>query len=73
MVSPKYFWLAVGLVGATVVMAGDSRTWTDVSGKFNVEAEMISLSEGNVILRSTLGKETTVPLEKLSKADREYV
>jgi len=73
MVSPKYFWLAVGLVSATVVMAGDSRTWTDVSGKFNVEAEMISLSEGNVILRSTLGKETTVPLEKLSKADREYV
>ncbi len=51
----------------------DARTWTDKTGKFRVEAELIGVKEGAVRLKKTGGGEITVPLEKLSEADRAFV
>jgi thiol-disulfide isomerase/thioredoxin len=49
------------------------RTWTDSSGKYRVEAELISQSEREVVIRNSDGKEKTVSKDRLSKADLEYL
>lgn len=47
------------------------RTWTDNTGKFKIEAEFVGLADGNVTLRRKKdGKEITLPLARLSPADR---
>ena len=51
-------------------MNGEMRTWTDVSGKFKTEAQFVDLVDGNVQLKKSDGKITTLPLKKLSEADR---
>lgn len=53
--------------------ASTSRTWRDVSGKFSVIAEFKGFEQGKVKLRKTDGSEISVPLEKLSQADRDWV
>lgn len=49
------------------------RTWTDSSGKFSVEAQFVSLTDGVVTLKRKDGKEVRMMLDKLSKADVEIV
>jgi len=48
------------------------RTWTAVNGK-EVEAELVSNSDGQVTLKLKSGKVFKVPLNKLSKADQEFL
>ncbi len=49
------------------------RTWTDASGKYQIEAAMIKFSAGKVHLQKTDGKAAAVSVGKLSKADQRYV
>jgi hypothetical protein len=49
------------------------RTWTDNTGSFKVSAEFVSFGNGKVKLRKQDGNEVTVPLERLSTADVEFV
>jgi hypothetical protein len=49
------------------------RQWQDLSGTFEIEASIISVKDYKVSLKKTDGKEITVPLEKLSEDDQEYV
>lgn len=51
----------------------NSRLWKDKSGKFQVEAEFVSFSDGKVTILKTSGSQVTVPLEILSERDVEYV
>ena len=48
------------------------RTWTAVNGK-EVEAEFVSNSDGQVSLKMKSGKVFEVSLNKLSKADQEFL
>lgn len=48
----------------------DSRTWTDSTGKFSVEAELISFDGGQVVLRTAAGKEIKIALDRLCKEDQ---
>lgn len=48
-----------------------ARTWTDVRGR-TVEAELLRVESGNPVV-SLNGKEVTLPTEKLSTADQEFV
>ena len=48
------------------------RTWTAVNGK-EVEAELVSNSDGQVTLKLKSGKVFRVPLNKLSKSDQEFL
>jgi hypothetical protein len=48
------------------------RTWTDVTGEFRIEAEFVRIRGDEVVLRRADKKEMTLPLAKLSPADREY-
>lgn len=50
----------------------NSRLWKDKSGKFQVEAEFVSLIDGKVTILKATGSEVTVPLEILSERDIEY-
>lgn len=50
-----------------------ARTWTDNTGKYAVEAELVEVRDGNVHLRKTDGSVVSVPLERLSAADRRYL
>ncbi len=66
----------VALVSLLLVVGSepcDARTWTDDSGVFTVEAELVEIVGDRVRLQRTNGKVITVPLEKLSDADRRYL
>jgi hypothetical protein len=64
------------LVWACLVAFGQAevREWADSTGKFRTKAEFVSLEDGKVTLRKP-GSDKTVslPLERLSDADQEYV
>ena len=77
---PACVWIPVLLlallaspVATRAAETATTRTWTDVSGKFSREAEFVKLEDGKVVLRAAGGKETSIPLEKLSPQDREWV
>jgi thiol-disulfide isomerase/thioredoxin len=59
------------VVGAAAF--GEVRTWTDASGKFSVDAELVGVDGGQVTLRSSDGKTLAVPLSRLSAADRRHL
>jgi len=49
------------------------RTWTDKSGRFTVEAELLEVTDGIVFLRRADGKKLKLPATKLSAKDRGYL
>jgi hypothetical protein len=49
------------------------RTWTDPSGTFRVEAAFVESKGGKVTLKKKDGTVLSVPLEKLSDSDQQYV
>jgi hypothetical protein len=51
----------------------ETRTWSDLTGKFKIDASFISLVDGKVNLRRADGKTLSVPLDKLSTADQAFV
>ncbi len=51
----------------------ETRTWTDSSGQFKIEAEFESYAEGSVTLKKQDGETITVPMTKLSRADQTWV
>lgn len=67
------FALLIGVVVLATGAATQTRTWSDSSGKFSVEAELVEVKDGKVVLKKADGSELTVPLAKLSAADREFL
>ena len=69
------------LMGCTVLLItvafradnASAREWTDITGAFRIEAELVEYKDGVVRLRKTDGSIVSVPLAKLSKADQNYV
>ena len=68
-------WIALALAAAScgTALAAESRTWTDKSGKFTITAELIAVQDGNVVLRQADGSQLTIPIKRLSAADRDLV
>jgi hypothetical protein len=58
------------LVGSSVVAA---RTWTDRSGKYSVEAELVDFKDGKAILRCADGRVVSIRAAQLSAADQKYI
>lgn len=52
---------------------GEKRIWRDASGRHEIEAELLELKGGEVRLQTSQGKRLSVPLEKLSREDQQYV
>lgn len=72
---PLKLLLIVLTLAITVHGAEDSafRTWSDASGSFKLEAQLVKLAGDSVTLRRKDGKEITLPLAKLSKGDQEFL
>lgn len=51
----------------------ETRLWKDVSGSFQVRARFLDATADKVRLQKADGREISVPLSKLSPADRDYV
>lgn len=51
----------------------EAREWTDSTGKYRVEAELVDFKDGSVHLRKKNGQVLLVPLEKLSLENRQFV
>lgn len=49
------------------------RPWIDNSGQYRVQGRLILILDGKVRLLKETGRTTTVPLDRLSEADRAYV
>ena len=58
------------LIGS--VCNAELRTWTSIVGT-KVEAELVSLTGNQVTLKTKAGKTLKLPLNKLSKADQEFL
>ena len=48
------------------------RTWSDASGRFNVEAKLLAVDGVQATLRRRDGRTVSVPIERLAPADRAY-
>ena len=64
--------MASALMSASA-MGAESRTWKDATGKFSVQATLFYHDASQVVLEKSDGKTVTVPLSKLSAADRAYL
>lgn len=65
-------WLAVPLF-ALFARDAFARKWTDATGQFSVEADLLEVKDGTVVLRKTNGQTIAVPIVKLSDEDQRYV
>ncbi len=50
-----------------------ARTWTDRSGKFTLEAELVTVKEGGAYLEDAKGSVRKIPFDKLCEADLQYL
>lgn len=65
--------VGIGVVMAATVRAEDIRTWADATGRFELRAKLVSVEGGNAILLREDGQKMTIAVDKLSKADQEYL
>jgi tetratricopeptide (TPR) repeat protein len=63
-------WFSVLTLSGGACFAGEVRTWTDKSGKHQIEAELLAVSGGHATLRKVDGKTLRVAIDRLSEADR---
>ena len=64
--------LICGLLVAAAPAAW-TRKWTDNTGKFSVEAELVEVKGDKFLLKKPDGSVVTVPIARLSEADRRHV
>ena len=55
------------------VAASEYRVWTDNTGKFFIDAALMSVDDGSVTLRKRDGETLAFPSERLSKADQAWI
>ena len=63
-------WACVSLTLTTSI---EARVWTDTTGKYTIEADLIGFDDEQVILKRADKELGAFPLDKLSEKDREYL
>ena len=66
-------YLSIITSAVSVSYGNGLRTWTDSSGKYTVEAELVSQSDGQIILKSSDGKIRRVAKNRLCRKDLDYL
>ena len=61
------------LVACVSSSIAEGRTWKDTTGKFSVEAELVEQTDQAVVLKRADGSTITVPIARLSDADRQFL
>jgi uncharacterized protein (TIGR03067 family) len=64
------FAISLFVLCETIAIA---REWSDSSGKFKVEGDYVQLIEGQVRIEKPNGQSVTVPLNRLSQPDKDWV
>jgi S1-C subfamily serine protease len=63
-----------GATPAAAAKNADFRTWSDKSGKYQLEAQLVSKADDKVVLkRHDNGELITLPIEKLSQLDQDFL
>ena len=62
--------LAICLCGLVLAPSAIAETWSDVTGKFQIEAEYVGVEGTSIVLRKADGKTVKVPIAKLSVESR---
>lgn len=76
MIAKRHFALTPLLVlvwTIALTTLAQAREWVDAEGKHTTEAELVRIAGKKVELRKPDGKVISVPIAKLSKADRDYL
>lgn len=55
------------------LQAAETRTWSDATGKFKIQAKFVSIENGKVTLEKSDGTELEIDLKKLCAADQKFV
>ena len=69
----RLWLLLVSFLLFVATSPGWARNWTDRTGKFSTEAELVEIQGVNVILEKTNGQRIMVPIARLSEVDRQYL
>lgn len=67
------FFVSLMLIAAGLSPAVVAREWTDSTGRYTLEANLVAFNERMVILQRADHELGAIPLEKLSDSDREYL
>lgn len=60
-------------IGVGLSAHADGRAWTDSTGVYRVEADLLGFNDTTVVLKKQNRQMVAVPIEKLSAADRDYL
>jgi len=69
----KQATLGAGLICLATLAAVQARTWTDSTGRVQVEAEMLEYNGEKIWLRDTDNRVFVARMEELSQTDQQYV
>jgi SLA1 homology domain 1, SHD1 len=65
--------LTFALCLLAVAPLAQARTWTDATGRYTVEADLIAFNDHTVVIERADHELGAVPIDKLSAADHEYL
>lgn len=72
-VHPRLFGCVLLFSIASFAPHAEARLWTDSSGRYTLEAELVAANHTTVVLKRADHELVAIPLDKLSEADRAYV
>lgn len=72
MFQPRIGYLLL-MLSALIADSAAARTWTDVTGRYTLEAELIAFNDNTVVLERADHELAAMPIEKLSQADRDFL
>lgn len=65
-------WGLLALIAFGCLLPAEARTWKDRTGKHQIEAELVAVRDGKVVLKKPDGKQIAVPLQQLSEEDQQF-
>lgn len=69
------FAIGVASLASVVLFAslGSAKTWTDPTGRYQVDGELVAADDAKAIIRNDKGELLVLQLKQLSQSDRAYV
>jgi hypothetical protein len=65
--------VVTGWFAACLTAGADARTWTDTTGRYTLDADLVAFNDKSVVLQRADHELVAVPIGKLSSGDREYL
>jgi hypothetical protein len=63
----------MGLMVAWMTAAAEARVWTDSSGRYTLEAKLVTFNDKSVVLQREDHELVAIPIDKLSEQDRAFL